>query len=102
MTKANPENLSYWSFENELKVWNLIEALLQSPVPKIFQNGMYDISRLITYTIRPTMCYEDTMLMQHSFYPEALKSLQYLASIHLRELDWKSMRANGESLKRDD
>ena len=101
MTRDSP-TLSVWEPKVEFEVWGLIQEALASPVPKIFQNGLYDINRLVQYGIRPTMCYEDTMLMSHSFWPEMLKNLGFLGSIFTREINWKSMGAMGESLKRDD
>lgn len=101
MTRETPD-LSYWSLGDELKAWTWVQRVLGASVPKIFQNGMYDINRLIHYGIRPKMCREDTMLMQHSWWPELLKSLGFLGSIHSREIAWKLMSENGESIKRDD
>lgn len=99
----NGENLSFWpSIAEESKAWFLARQLLHSPIPKMFQNGLYDMNRLMYVGIRVRNAVEDTMLKHHSLYPELPKSLGFLGSLYSNEQAWKTMYAQGESLKRDD
>ena len=94
---------SYWpSIEDEMQAWSLADALLKRPVPKVFQNGIFDLSYLLRAGLRPVMCNEDTMLLHHSLYPEMLKGLGFLGSIYSNEVAWKQMRTKGNNLKRDE
>lgn len=99
----NKENLSYWSTkQEEVQAWKLTQELLLRPVPKLFQNGVYDITRLIHAGIRTNFARDDTMLLHHSLYPEMKKSLGFLGSLYANEIAWKKMYEKGESLKADD
>lgn len=101
MTRST-DDMCYWpSFNDEIRAWRIVQRVLASPVPKIFQNGLYDISRLLAYRIQPKVCREDTMLLHHSMYPEMRKGLSFLGSIYSDEIAWKQMYAGGENLKRD-
>jgi DNA polymerase I-like protein with 3'-5' exonuclease and polymerase domains len=99
---ANPH---YWStLGQELAAWQVAQRLLESSVPKIFQNGLYDLQYIARMGIRPRACTEDTMLLHHSLYPEMQKGLGFLGSIYTNEASWKLMRHSKaeESLKRDE
>jgi hypothetical protein len=87
--------------ELECAAWQCAIHGLRTPQPKIFQNGLYDISYYIRYGIHPVNAYHDTMLWHHSEYPELPKSLAYLGSVYCNEIAWKQM-SRGESLKRDE
>ena len=94
---------SYWpSREDEVKCWNLVRSILgDGSIPKLFQNGAYDISFLLrAYGIRTMNCAEDTMLLSHALQPEGLKGLGYLGSIYSSESAWKVMRKKEETIKR--
>lgn len=94
---------SYFSFEEELQFWFLVSSLLESPIPKLFQNGVYDLQYLLTMGLRINNCLEDTMLLHHSLHPEIQKSLGFLGSIYTDEASWKLMRKHkGDSEKRDE
>lgn len=94
---------NYWpSVEAEVEAWKLTDKLLRRPVPKVFQNGIFDLSYLLRAGLRPVMCNEDTMLLHHSLYPEMLKGLGFLGSIYSNEVAWKQMRTKGNNLKRDE
>lgn len=94
---------SYWTRTNEVKVRLAINNLLRSPIPKLFQNGMYDIQYMLREGYNLCNCLHDTMLAQHSLYPEMPKSLGFLGSVHTNEASWKLMRERGdEQLKRED
>lgn len=102
MTRAK-DDMCYWpDFDTEFVAWQMARELLETPVPKIFQNGMYDVSRLLAYALRPRLCSEDTMLLHHALYPEMPKKLGFLGSIYSDEIAWKEMYSGGENLKRDD
>lgn len=100
---ASHPQWSYWPTVNdEMQAWRLVDALLKKPVPKVFQNGIFDLSYILRAGLRPTMCQDDTMLLHHSLYPEILKGLGFLGSIYSEEIAWKSMRTKGDNLKRDE
>jgi hypothetical protein len=94
---------NYWpTVEEEALAWRLADELLRQPVPKIFQNGIFDLSYLLRFGFRPMMCTGDTMLYHHSIYPEMQKGLGFLGSIYSAEVAWKTMRGRGNNLKRDE
>lgn len=94
---------SYFSFEEELQFWSITSRLLSSPIPKLFQNGVYDLQYLLTMGLKVNNCLEDTMLLHHSLHPEIQKSLGFLGSIYTDEASWKLMRKHkGDSEKRDE
>lgn len=96
----------YWpSLVTQHRVYNFIKEVLCRPVPKIFQNGLYDISFLLRSWGISTMGIadsDDTMLLHHALQPEALKSLGYLGSIYTDEGNWKQMREKVKTIKRED
>lgn len=92
---------SYWPAETEPFVWMIIRQVLESPVPKLFQNGIYDLQYITKMAIRPRNCLHDTMLLHHSLYPELPKSLGFLGSIYCNEQSWKLMRKQ-EGTKADE
>jgi uracil-DNA glycosylase len=94
---------NYWSStEDEVQAWKLADKLLRKPVPKLFQNGIYDLTHLLRAGFRPTQCQDDSMLLHHSLYPEMLKGLGFLGSVYSHEIAWKQMRTKGNNLKRDE
>ena len=96
---------SYWtSTDDELRAWYAVRALLESDIPKVYQNGLFDISYLSRMGIRPRNCLHDTMLLHHVLYPEMQKSLGFLGSVYCNESNWKLMRVHKgeEELKRDE
>jgi uracil-DNA glycosylase len=96
-------HLHYWEKEeDEISAWKLAQFGLEKLIPKIFQNGLYDIPMLINHNMRPRMCNEDTMILHHALYPELPKSLGYLGSLYSNEISWKMMYSNAESFKRGD
>ena len=102
MTRASAD-LSYWPTpREEIRAWNLCQQGLASNAAKIFQNGMYDINRLLYSGMKVAKPRFDTMLHHHSVYPEMQKGLGFLGSIYSNETSWKQMYKQGESLKRDE
>lgn len=86
----------------EVEVWKAVGSLLSAPIPKIFQNGLYDLSYLRRMGFKPRMCLEDTMLLHHSYFPELQKGLGFLGSIYSNEAAWKIMRHRKKDEKREE
>jgi len=94
---------SYWSYSEELEVWDLSQELLESSIPKVFQNGLYDYQYILPMAIRPQACLDDSMLLSHSMWPEMQKGLGFLGSIFTNEPSWKLMRRHrADTEKRDE
>ena len=97
---------NYWpNKEDEIRAWRIIKDICESPTPpKLFQNGLYDISFLWRgYGIAVRGAQHDTMLLHHALQPESLKSLGFLGSLYTDEGNWKAMRTRGKTtIKRDD
>lgn len=75
-----------------------VAKVLGNPhVPKLFQNGAYDVQVLAHWGIRVEGEYEDTMILHHALEPELPKALDYLGSIYTNEVAWK----NAVSFKTD-
>lgn len=76
-------------------------VLTDPTIPKLFQNGLYDISFLWrAYGIGVRGATHDTMLLSHALQPESLKGLAYLGSIYTDHGPWKSER-KVETIGRD-
>lgn len=89
---ARKKNHSYWgSASDERHVWNLVATILADrSIPKLFQNGLYDIAFLWRACHLPTYgALHDTMLLHHALQPESLKSLDFLGSVYTNESAWK-------------
>lgn len=93
----------YWQSQvDERRCWELVRSILANASPKLFHNGMYDIAFLWrSMRIKVINAAEDSMLLQHSLQPEALKGLGYLGSIYSDEGSWKGMRKREKTIKRD-
>jgi uracil-DNA glycosylase len=95
---------SYWPTRaDEVECWAIVRSVLgDGSIPKLFQNGLYDISFLLrAYGIKVMGAQHDTMLMQHALQPESLKSLGYLGSLYSDEGAWKHLRKHTDTIKRD-
>jgi hypothetical protein len=95
---------SYWpTKQDESAAWGYIRnVLVDGSIPKLFQNGMYDISFLWrAYGIGVRGCAHDTMLLSHALQPESLKGLAYLGSIYCDFGAWKTDRKFNETIGRD-
>jgi hypothetical protein len=99
------ENRSYWpTAEDERSAWQIVERILSDPsIPKVFQNGLYDIAFLWrSYGFRTFGAREDTMLLHHALLPESLKSLGFMGSVYTNHGPWKSERKGvDQTIKRD-
>jgi len=82
---------SYWgSLEAEIEAWSWVRNVLDSDVPKVFQNGLFDIHRLWRgYGIPVRSALHDTMLLHHALQPESPKGLAYLGTVYTDEAAWK-------------
>jgi uracil-DNA glycosylase len=92
-------NQNYWpTEEDEICALRIVKQVLQSPVSKVFQNGLYDIQYIWkTWRFPPRACNEDTMLKHHSLFPELQKGLGFMGSIYTEEPAWKLMRLKKET-----
>ncbi len=89
---------SYWvTKELECEAWRFVKSVLENEtIPKLFQNGLYDIAFLWrSMRIKTFGAKEDSMLLSHSLHPEMLKGLEYLGSVYSDEQAWKEMRKPG-------
>lgn len=93
---------NYWEPDEEREFWRLCRTLLESQIPKVFQNGLYDLQYLMKMGIRPQACTEDPMLLHHALFPELQKGLGFLGSIYTSEPAWKLMRGETDTEKRDE
>lgn len=95
---------SYWpDRSSEAQAWRLVKrVLVDGSIPKLFQNGLYDIAFLWrSYGIGVRGCQHDTMLLHHALQPESLKGLGYLGSVYTDHGSWKSERKMNETIGRD-
>jgi uracil-DNA glycosylase len=82
---------SYWpSHSDEVAAWKWIRRTLDTPIEKVFQNGLYDMNHLWrTYGIPVRNAEHDTMLLSHALQPESPKGLAFLGSVYTDESAWK-------------
>lgn len=100
---------NYWrDKQDEMEAWTIIRRVLEDPtIPKLFQNGAYDIAFLWrSMKIKVLGAAHDTMLLHHSLQPETLKALDFLGSIYSDESAWKAeyrrkRKLKGTTIKRD-
>jgi uracil-DNA glycosylase len=94
----------YWTTKEEEKsAWLVVRDVLESNIPKLFQNGMYDLQYIFRWGIKTRNAAHDTMLLHHSLYPEMRKGLGFLGSIYSNEAAWKMMgRPKADTVKRDE
>ena len=95
---------NYWATaEDELVAWKICVEVLRSDIPKVGQNGLYDIQYLHKYGVMVSAYQRDTMIRHHSLYPELEKGLGFLASVYTDEPPWKVLRdRNRDNFKIDD
>lgn len=87
------ESWSYWCTpEKERLAWKIVFDVLESPYPKLFQNGLYDLQYLAKLGPKIQNVTADTMLLHHSHYPELPKALGFMGSVYTNEPAWKLMR----------
>jgi len=94
---------SYWpSPESEISAVRWLKRIMESAVPKIAQNGLYDIQYLMCYGMAVRNYVHDTMLIQHSLFPSLPKGLDFLGSLYCNERAWKRMRPRKGEQKREE
>lgn len=92
----------YWdSAEVEAAVWRSVYRILASPSKKIFQNGLFDLSRLSAMGMRTNNFWHDTMHGHALLYPELEKSLAMQTSLYTREPYYKSEGKQALNTKSD-
>lgn len=100
------EDYCYWrTAREEIQAWNWVRDWLNRPMPKLAQNGLYDLQYLWRVHHIPVRNFlEDTMLLHHSIYIEMKKDLGFLGSIYTNEASWKLMRTRSSETveKKDD
>lgn len=94
---------SYWPTpELERRATDCMARLLESGIPLLWQNGMYDLQYILPLGIRASVT-EDAMLLHHSLLPEMPKGLGFLGAAYTDEPAWKTMRtAKADTEKRDE
>jgi uracil-DNA glycosylase len=94
---------SYWSTaQDEACAWDTVRRLVESDIPKIMQNGLYDAYYLIRQAgIYPKNYSEDTRLMHHALYPELPKSLAFMGATYAQQGPWKLLNSHGKEDKKD-
>jgi DNA polymerase I-like protein with 3'-5' exonuclease and polymerase domains len=84
--------LEFTSLANVL--W-LRQALGDTEAIKIFQNGQYDITYLLRYSIIPYNYLLDTLGLFHSWYAELPRRLSFIAAFTLQDSEfWKDDKLN--------
>ena len=94
---------NYWpSAAEEKSAWLWVKRILAEK-PCFGQNFLYDMDYLWkTMGITCPKQSDDTMLLHHALQPELEKGLGFLGSIYTDEPSWKFMRADNETLKKED
>lgn len=89
--------LKNFTFEiNDPIRYSWMKQLNELPVPKIFQNGIYDNSWFICYNCPPQNWLFDTMDLFHSWYSELPKKLDFVTSFCVRDVRyWKADNKTG-------
>lgn len=95
---------NYWATaEDEVRAWMAVRRVLLSDIPKLGQNGLYDIQYLYAYRIPVRRYHHDTMIRHHSLHPELEKGLGFMATLYTDEAPWKVLRdRNKDNYKIDD
>lgn len=85
----------HWGLRDEVELRAQLQRILCSSVPKLFQNGTYDLSLFTAEGFELRGPYHDTMLMSHSYQIEWPKDLGTLGSIYVPDMfAWKTMRTS--------
>jgi uracil-DNA glycosylase len=96
---------NYWRTPlDEIKALRFIQAVLASKIPKVFQNGLYDMTYIWKCWGMPIAGeIHDTMILHHALQPELQKGLGFLGSIYTSEPAWKAMiKRKSDTEKRDE
>lgn len=95
---------NYWrTFSEERFAYLWLKRILEDfTIPKLFQNGLFDIQHFFRMGIRVRAATEDTMLMHHSMYSSMNKGLGFLGSIYVDEIAWKLLRPRHNNVEKKD
>ena len=75
--------------ENFYKLWKQIARVVESPVPKVYQNFIYEAMYFSWYGIRAEGLFHDTMLAQKVLWPEFEMGLANVGRFYTNEPYWK-------------
>lgn len=95
---------NYWpDFASEFEAYCVVKEICESEIPKLGQNGLYDIQYLYRYGIKVRRYLHDTMIKHHAGFPELEKGLGFMGSVYTDEAPWKLERnRNKDNYKQDD
>ncbi len=99
------DRTSYWQTEaEEIYTWGCVKGLLEDEtIPKLFQNGSYDIQWLAGRMGIMVSNYRfDTMVLHHALYSELPKSLEFLGSVYTNERSWKNWKPKRMKVSKKD
>lgn len=105
INKDGKPHYNYWhDVASEVRARQYVQKLLASPIPKVFQNGLYDIQYFLRESYYLRNISDDTMLLHHALYPELPKGLGFLGSVYTNESSWKLLNRgrSDEPAKRDE
>jgi DNA polymerase len=90
--------LQTWKDTEEATLWLALAEVLESEdIPKVFQNGCFDIQFLAqVHGVHVRGVIDDTMVLHHIMYPDFKKGLGFLTSIHTDQPYYKAMVKHGE------
>jgi uracil-DNA glycosylase family 4 len=95
--------VNYWpDIKSEIAAWKWVQRILEEK-PIVGQNYSYDMQYFYRVMgITNPRFIGDTMLLQHTLQPELEKGLGFLGSVFTSEPNWKFMRQDHDTLKRED
>lgn len=93
----------HWNEEQECVMWKDMSRLMGNPnISKIFQNGIFDIHFLAQRSgIHVARPWEDTMVGHHIQYPEMLKGLEFLVSLHCGAQEYYKDMVKWDNIKKE-
>jgi len=92
LDKSKPD-YSYWSYEDEFRVWAFVRSILERPGTEIRGQGYtYDATWLYQLLLIKSVDYRgDPLCLHHALYPEMSKDLGFLGSLYCDEVAWKQL-----------
>ncbi len=92
-----------WTEIEELQIWRAVQRVLETPVPKILQNAIFDVQFLLSkYGMKVNGPIEDTMIGHSVQYPELRRGLDFLGSMYCgTQAFWKDMVSFSDNVKDD-
>lgn len=96
---GNINNRAMYDELDELRIWKAIADVANAPKRHVMQNAPYDVSVLWKNNgVLFNNLYMDTMIAAHVLWPEAKRSLGFLASICLDVPAWKHTSSDSPGL----